>query len=111
MGSEMCIRDSDAAWWGILVDQLDVCLVLPRPSAERQLDTNVKVHMDRDGTEAFIRFSPTDECELVNRLDDRFKRKWGRWLDSSIVLDNREIQDAVTHMESILDKEYGGRTA
>ena len=33
------------------------------------------------------------------------------WLDSSIVLDNREIQDAVTHMESILDKEYGGRTA
>lgn len=105
------VHENDAAWWGILVDQLDVCLVLPRPSAERQLDTNVKVHMDRDGTEAFIRFSPTDECELVNRLDDRFKRKWGRWLDSSIVLDNREIQDAVTHMESILDKEYGGRTA
>ena len=105
------VHEDDVAWWGVLIDQLDVCLVLPRPSSGGQCDTNVKVHMDRDGTEAFIRLSPTDECELVNRLNDRFMRRWGRWLDSSIVLDEREIQEAVTHMESILDKECGGRTA
>ncbi|MGO4956703.1 hypothetical protein ACTQ49_05430 [Luteococcus sp. Sow4_B9] len=97
------------SWWAILLDGVDVCLVIPRGTDERDWPMNISAGYDQDGQEATIGIRPTQVSERENRLQDHFQRRWGRWLDAAVVLDDEELAAGLKSVEAMLDKEFGGR--
>jgi len=85
-----------SVWWGFYINGTDLAMVFPSSG------WNLVLKTDLDGALVDFDAATTGYRAGLNRANDKFSRRWGRWMDPNVALSDAELAQGLHEIDHLL---------